>query len=525
MYHYLLRIVTFGLNAEQTNIIRQIQPLEGFDHEIITDPDNAVEVLSKGNLVIWNKDFSSESIEKIIAALAPFGKLIVCADANKIGSADKWLEKIFALWPEKMSLPVFKALLEKALETIKLSDDKKLTENYLNSLIDNMPDMVWFKDVKGAHLKVNEAFCRVVGKTKEDIKGRGHCYIWNLDPKEYADGEYICMESELPVINEAKSFMFEEKVKYGNRMHYLNTYKAPIFDVFHNVIGTVGYARDMTAIWDDAVEMRIVLDNFPFAILLFDEKNKIKIANDFFCTLFNLAKEKVEGLTEEKFKLLIKDKVRVLSIKQDKKKEKKYIEISVGNGIKHILLITERSLDIAAGTVTGKIVGYEDVTKEYQATVDSYNLAITDPLTGTYNRRHQRDVVAELINKGKPFVLGAIDLDNLKQVNDNYGHATGDLFIKSSIKFLLKNLSSDDVVCRVGGDEFVVAFVGKTKANCEKILAQTNAELENAGFVFPASLSYGVVSLDKITFSAYRKALKEADVALYDMKKNKKIVR
>jgi diguanylate cyclase (GGDEF)-like protein len=258
---------------------------------------------------------------------------------------------------------------------------------------------------------------------------------------------------------------------------------------------------------------------------LFDEKNKIKIANDFFCTLFNLAKEKVEGLTEEKFKLLIKDKVRVLSIKQDKKKEKKYIEISVGNGIKHILLITERSLDIAAGTVTGKIVGYEDVTKEYQATVDSYNLAITDPLTGTYNRRHQRDVVAELINKGQPFVLGAIDLDNLKQVNDNYGHATGDIFIKSAIKFLLKKLSSDDVVCRVGGDEFIVAFVGKTKENCEKILAQTNTELENAGFVFPASLSYGVVSLDKITFSAYRKALKEADIALYDMKKNKKIER
>ena len=76
------------------------------------------------------------------------------------------------------------------LETIRESRTNKL---YLNTMIDAIPDLVWFKDTAGKHLKVNNAFCKAVEKEKSDIEGRGHYYIWGLSEEEYSRGEFVCM--------------------------------------------------------------------------------------------------------------------------------------------------------------------------------------------------------------------------------------------------------------------------------------------------------------------------------------------
>lgn len=95
-------------------------------------------------------------------------------------------------------------------------------------------------------MKVNEAFCKAVNKTMKQIEGRGHYYIWDIDPDEYAKGEFICMESEYEVMEKGETCIFDETVKIGESMRELKTYKAPLFDLDGSVMGTAGVAIDVT---------------------------------------------------------------------------------------------------------------------------------------------------------------------------------------------------------------------------------------------------------------------------------------
>ena len=75
--------------------------------------------------------------------------------------------------------------LRRLLERIKLEKDCWLTRLYLDTTIDSIPDMVWFKAKDGTHVKVNKAFCHTVGKTREDVTGKDHCYIWDVSREDF----------------------------------------------------------------------------------------------------------------------------------------------------------------------------------------------------------------------------------------------------------------------------------------------------------------------------------------------------
>ncbi len=90
--------------------------------------------------------------------------------------------------------------------------------------------------------------------------------------------------------------------------------------------------------------------------------------------------------------------------------------------------------------------------------------AVTDALTGLYNRRYFEEALAKEVQRTKrimqPFSIIGIDLDFLKKINDTYGHAFGDLAIKTIADVLKKNARSVDVPARIGGEEFNVLLPG-----------------------------------------------------------------
>ena len=87
-------------------------------------------------------------------------------------------------------------------------------------------------------------------------------------------------------------------------------------------------------------------------------------------------------------------------------------------------------------------------------------LAILDPLTGLYNRRygddHLRREIARSGRSGDPFILLLLDLDNFKEINDQFGHPAGDLVLKEFARRLNKSIRGSDTAVRMGGDEFMV---------------------------------------------------------------------
>jgi diguanylate cyclase (GGDEF)-like protein len=103
------------------------------------------------------------------------------------------------------------------------------------------------------------------------------------------------------------------------------------------------------------------------------------------------------------------------------------------------------------------------------------NLAIRDGLTGLYNYRHFWDLLGHQVELnrryGCPLALLFLDLDNFKQINDTLGHSRGDMVLKLVASYLQSTVRQADVVCRYGGEEFVV-ILPQTSGDQAEVLAE-----------------------------------------------------
>jgi two-component system cell cycle response regulator len=134
---------------------------------------------------------------------------------------------------------------------------------------------------------------------------------------------------------------------------------------------------------------------------------------------------------------------------------------------------------------------------------DGLRLAVTDPLTGLYNRRYARQHLGKITDRaretGKGFALMLLDIDNFKAVNDTYGHATGDLVLKEFARRMLENLRGVDLISRLGGEEFLVAMPDTTKEQAlvaserlRRVIEETPFEAAQSGRSLPVTVSVGV---------------------------------
>lgn len=115
------------------------------------------------------------------------------------------------------------------------------------------------------------------------------------------------------------------------------------------------------------------------------------------------------------------------------------------------------------GLLAGGILGAMKLTSLRRRVRAVEREALTDPLTGLYNRRGcERRLAEDLARKSRrqaeSFSLVVADLDNLKQVNDRYGHSAGDQYLREFARLLKDNLRAGDWVGRWAGDEFLVAL-------------------------------------------------------------------
>ena len=114
-------------------------------------------------------------------------------------------------------------------------------------------------------------------------------------------------------------------------------------------------------------------------------------------------------------------------------------------------------------------------------------LAECDALTGLGNSRSFGNAIAERFGRGKPFALLIGDMDSLKKINDDFGHAVGDETLKQLATVLTQSLVAQDVAYRIGGDEFAVLSDESTSVGAGRLAARLEAELAAAG----QSVSFG----------------------------------
>ncbi len=156
-----------------------------------------------------------------------------------------------------------------------------------------------------------------------------------------------------------------------------------------------------------------------------------------------------------------------------------------------------------------------------RAMASSQLQATTDPLTGLLNRRSLEADLTTLRSGDHSFAVAFIDLDHFKELNDTFGHETGDRALRSFARVLRSTAREGDLICRWGGEEFVIVFPGATSAQIEPIAQRIAGNLADAvltGDVPPFTVSVGLADSDSATEPA--DVIRTADEAMFRAKQN-----
>ncbi len=156
--------------------------------------------------------------------------------------------------------------------------------------------------------------------------------------------------------------------------------------------------------------------------------------------------------------------------------------------------------------------------------------AAIDDLTGAYNRRAGLEILKQSIylsqRNSQALSLCYVDIDDLKTVNDNFGHPEGDALIRRVIEVIRRHLRKSDYVCRLGGDEFVVILPNCSEAAARAILLRIKQDLAEQAETerrFPIDVSYGLSEYAPGGTMAMDELMRVADSNMYLNKQSKKL--
>ncbi|MGR3436495.1 MAG: diguanylate cyclase, partial [Shimia sp.] len=166
----------------------------------------------------------------------------------------------------------------------------------------------------------------------------------------------------------------------------------------------------------------------------------------------------------------------------------------------------------------------DEAERLHRALEAGLEAAVTDPLTGLHNRRYARTALARLEaaarRRGAPFAVMLLDLDHFKAINDRHGHAVGDRVLIDFAALLRGGTRSQDVVARIGGEEFLVAMPDTTLDEAAEAADRLCAETRGTRFAdgVALSVSVGLALAGDAEALDHDTLLERADAALYDAK-------
>jgi diguanylate cyclase (GGDEF)-like protein/PAS domain S-box-containing protein len=400
-----------------------------------------------------------------------------------------------------------------------------------SAILSTTPDGFWLVNDKGMLLDVNENYCKMSGYGREELL---QLTIPDLEATERA-GE---TEYHIRKIIQDGSDRFETQHR---------TRDGRIFDVevsttFVVSKGLIVFIRDITrrkevqeALRKSEEKYREILDNID------DGYYEVDVAGRF--TFFNDVLPRYLGYTHEE--LLSTDFNAVM----DKENVKKVYEAFHGvylTGVPERLVEWEstkkdgskvyvESSVFPIKDMEGKPVGFRgvvrDITERKEFQEKLHAMAITDELTGLWNRRGFITLAEQQLKSAernkKKSMLAFVDLDGMKQINDIWGHEEGDKALINTANLLKQAFRKSDIIARIGGDEFAVLAADVTDTmpdvflgRIQKLLDTRNSEEEQR---YTLSMSMGSAFYEPDNPSSLDEIMSLADKLMYEDKRRKAV--
>ena len=191
-----------------------------------------------------------------------------------------------------------------------------------------------------------------------------------------------------------------------------------------------------------------------------------------------------------------------------------------GHAVKEVELISGDTIQV--GTYLFRFLSADSVETQYHETV--YSAATRDALTGTFNRRFLMDSMqrefSRTLRSQSPLSIIMTDIDFFKQINDRYGHLSGDEVLREFGKRIRSNCREEDIVARLGGEEFCIVLSDTDFEGAEAVAEQCRQVVANQPFetttaIMEVTASFGIATLDLASPISVEALIDQADQHLY----------
>jgi len=484
-------------------------------------------------LFFREKDFKSTLLNKAIKKEAIRNDELFFK--TKIGDNIPVLFSSSTMMDEAGGMAGIVCIAKDITERKKAEDRLRKEEKLFNTFMDNISDSIYFKDKEKRFIRVNRLKAEHSGVDPEEMIGKTD---FDFFPKEiaiqsFADDNHI-MESGRSIIDKIEKIIHLDKREY-----WASVTKVPWYDEEGKIIGVIGITRDITqrkqveeALRKSHQEFASLFKSNPEALAYLDKNSNIIDINPRFTELFGYTLEEIKGrnvnegfihpsdIIEEGKNLdkivLSKGYFNYETIR--KKKDGTFFPVSIsGSDI------------VIDGQVKGIIGTYIDITERKKLEKKLEKLAHFDILTGSCSRGHGLNLLEQQIKIAKrkktPILLLYLDVDKFKEINDTYGHKEGDMVLKEIDHLFKSTLREIDIICRIGGDEFLLIFPESSLNNAPLIRERLNTSLKklNQKLAKPYKIGFsiGLSVYDPFNPQPVEKLIHLADQRMYEDKDKK----
>ncbi len=394
------------------------------------------------------------------------------------------------------------------------------------ALMDNSEALIYAFDLSDRCLLMNPAASRMFGVGEVPVLGKSRAELMGAELARHEAGQdRQALYGHGPVAREERRTLPD-----GNDAVYM-ALRFALRDERNEVFAVAVIATDVSA--QRSLQSRLDLASEVFsrgseAILITDAGNRVVFANAAFEHVSGYREAQIIGRNPLAMASDRHDRPFFLKIKKALASDG-YWDGEVwprrANGETYPAWLRISRVRSGPDEDVHHVLVLRDISKEKMAEEEIERLAFFDMLTGTPNRYLLKDRVAQEIRSGirsdTPFALAFLDLDRFKEVNDAFGHETGDRLLVHFARRLRESLREEDTVCRLGGDEFVLLLKGIDRVDAterlDRVLQEATRPFVIAGRSHQVSASIGV-AMFPVDGDSFDELLKNADTAMYQAK-------
>ncbi|MEW6187398.1 MAG: PAS domain S-box protein [Thermodesulfobacteriota bacterium] len=412
------------------------------------------------------------------------------------------------------------------------------TEKKARDLLNNIEDGYYEVDLRGNFIFCNEAYAEILGLSPEEILGGSYKHIGGHDTQQTFQVFNNVFRTGIPTKDMERKYFRPD----GSHRD-LETSVSLSRDENGRPVGFCGIVRDITERKKTEIELAEWKQRYELIVA-----SSGQVVNEYDLSkgslLWGGSLEKVLGYLPREMtgragqwiKLLHPDdRARVLHHYEIAQREKVPVDIEYrflhkkGNYI----WLHDRGFYVYddRGNPFRFLSLMQDITDRKNFEAELRNLSLRDQLTGLYNRRGFQTLAEQELKTANRMKRGVfllfVDLDDLKGINDTYGHPEGDRALIAVVNILKETFREPDIIARLGGDEFVVlAIEGTSESSAENLRLRLDRNLSHYQTGkkrdYTLSLSIGVGRFNPQQPVSVEELIAQADKSMYEEKNRKR---